>query len=109
VKAPTEQDLLRQVRDYLALQGAVVVRVNSGGLRATYNGKGRFIRYNDTPGCSDLLACYRGYFVAVEVKRPGQKPTPEQASFLDQVRRKGGVGIVATCLDDVERALERLA
>lgn len=32
-------------------------------------------------------------FVAVEVKRPGKKPTPEQMAFLDQVNELGGLGL----------------
>ncbi len=109
MKAPTEQDLLRQVRDYLKLRGWKVMRMNSGGVRATYNGKKRFHRYNDTPGMSDLICLRDGVFLAVEVKRPGGKPTPDQAEFLDDIRRKGGVAVLAQSLADVERALEGLA
>lgn len=39
----------------------------------------------------DLLACYRGTFVAIELKRPGKKPTALQERVLDQVADAGGV------------------
>lgn len=45
--------------------------------------------------------------VCIEVKRPGQRPTPEQAAFLDLVRKSGGLAIVATSVEDVVAALER--
>jgi hypothetical protein len=32
-------------------------------------------------GCPDLLVCYRGRNVLLEVKRPGEKPNPLQIEF----------------------------
>lgn len=105
VRPPREADVQRTILDALALMGAVVVRVNSGGLK---DATGRLVRFNRTPGCSDILACLRGRFVAVEVKRPGKANavTPIQQAFLDAVRRAGGVGIVATSAADLESQLE---
>lgn len=42
-----------------------------------------------------------GRFFAVEVKRPGEKPTPEQQSFLDRVNANNGIGFVAYSVEDV--------
>ena len=39
----------------------------------------------------DVLFCYRGWFYAVETKRPGvNKSTPRQASVLREVAAAGG-------------------
>ena len=46
-----------------------------------------------------------GRFLAIEVKRPGGKPTLEQAAFLATVRKAGGIAFVATSCDDVIREL----
>lgn len=56
-----------------------------------------------TPGIPDVMAVRKGdgRFIAVEVKRPGKRPSEDQMIFLDQVRRKGGIAIVATSIDDV--------
>ena len=57
------------------------------------------------PGVSDIIACYNGRLVAIEVKRPNGRPTAQQQRFLDMINRSGGLGIVARSADGVIRAL----
>lgn len=84
------------------------------GLRVFRNHSGRTrqgYRYGVGPeegGGSDLIGWYTrrvlhvsegltplGIFVAIEVKAPKEKATPEQAAFLDEVRNAGGIaGVV---------------
>jgi hypothetical protein len=105
---PLEKSVQSEVVGWLEARGAFVLRVNSGGLKVG----SRFIRFNSKKGCSDLLACIDGVFVAIEMKRPtvaGRKPneaTELQASFLDGVRSAGGLGFVARGVGDVEAALK---
>ena len=101
---PLERDIQKAIIAYLTLIGAAVVRVNSGLLPTP---AGRRVRFNRASrgNCSDVLACWRGLFIAVEVKRPGGKPTAGQSEFLADVERNGGVAVVATCVGDVERAV----
>lgn len=40
-------------------------------------------------------------FTALEVKQPGRYPTPEQQRFLDFVRSKGGIAMVARSVADL--------
>ena len=105
-RKPLEKDIQSQVIAWLKLHGGLPVRINSGMLpwRDT-RGKRRLCRLNSEPGCSDILCCWRGCFVAVECKRPGKRPTAEQQSFLDLVRRQGGIAIVAHGLEDLEQLL----
>ena len=56
-------------------------------------------------GIADLLVCLDGKFIAIEVKRPGCKPTPLQIKFLDEIRRAGGIAFIASSLEDVVREL----
>ena len=56
-------------------------------------------------GISDLLGCYNRRMFAIEVKKPGGKPTPDQIAFLDAVRGAGGIGFVATSTEDVIEGL----
>lgn len=52
-------------------------------------------------GSSDQIGLTnKGIFVAVEVKAQKKDPTNVQESFLDMVKRMGGIGIVAKTLDD---------
>jgi hypothetical protein len=50
----------------------------------------------------EFAACSpEGRFCAIEVKKPGGKPSSEQISFLNRVRANNGIGIVAHTIDDV--------
>jgi hypothetical protein len=53
-------------------------------------------------GVPDILGVYRGVFFALEVKRPGQKPTALQLAILGQIRGAGGRTAVVTSIPDVQ-------
>lgn len=61
-----------------------------------YSGRGR----------SDLIACVHGHFIALEVKRPGGKPTPPQLRFIEKVKRAGGYGTVVHSVQEALRAVQ---
>ena len=64
----------------------------------------RILKYlNDQPRCwaakfpgvlrrgvPDIIGVYRSAFFAVEVKRPGQRPTALQRAVMEQIRDAGG-------------------
>ncbi len=53
-------------------------------------------------GISDILACSPiGQFWAIEVKKPGGKPSSDQIAFLSRVRANKGIAILAYSIDDV--------
>lgn len=56
-------------------------------------------------GISDILGVYKGRMLAIEVKRPGGRVSPEQIKFIKQVNEEGGIGFVAYSVDEV---VERL-
>ena len=60
-------------------------------------------------GISDIIGMWDGRFVAIEVKRPGEKvkPNSNQDLFLDNVRRHKGIAIVADNLYTVMEAFNR--
>jgi len=68
-------------------------------------------RVNERVKSADLIGLTRGgRFLAVETKAPGWTYTgkPREAAqlrFLNLVNAKGGVGLFATSVEDVERAL----
>jgi Holliday junction resolvase len=47
-------------------------------------------------GVPDIVACYQGRFIGVEVKREGKVPTPIQERRLDEIRRRRGIGVAGT-------------
>lgn len=76
-------------------------RMNTGG---AFRGK-RYVAFG-FKGLSDIIGqTVDGRFLAVEVKRPGENPTPEQSFFLALVAAYGGVSGVARGLADVDTIL----
>ena len=64
----------------------------------------------ETKGSSDFICIVTmhsgfGRFVALEAKRPGEKPTPEQQAFIDDVNALGGYGKVFYSIDEFVIAL----
>jgi len=82
-----ESDITRDIRKVLKQLGVVAVKFWGGPMTER--------------GVSDLLCCFQGRFVAIEVKRSGGRLSPEQERFLERVRAAGGLGIVAYSVDDV--------
>jgi len=57
-------------------------------------------------GTADIIGCWRGKFIAIEVKAGYNKPTQDQLDFLERVRYNGGLCLVAYSVDDVIQFLE---
>jgi len=79
------------------LQDRVLKRLRQGG--------GRWINVHggayQSPGVSDILGCYYGFFVAIELKSPEKTGdvrnhlTQPQRNFLQQIKDNGGKTFVA--------------
>lgn len=99
-----ERQIQKQILQYLAARGIVAIRINSGSVKHhDANGKTRYVKFNSMPGCSDIIAIEpkSGRFLAIEVKRPGGKLTPEQRDFQQRVEKAGGMAIVCYSIDDL--------
>lgn len=60
-------------------------------------------------GRPDLLICYRGRFVGVELKKgPGDSPTPLQKKHLREIRESGGIGVWLTSLEELKDLLSSI-
>ena len=116
-----ESEIQREILTYLSLvPGVVAWRNNTGAMFGEHKGKRWAVRFG-RKGLPDILGFRRtvlgcdyngcveeasARFLAIEVKRdPKQKPTPEQAAFLDSVRKAGGIALVASSVDDVRKEL----
>lgn len=105
------------------LPGVRLFRLNSRVVRMPgKGGRTRLVRFGWT-GAPDIIGYVvkrssdiQGYetcgpqpvavIAAVEVKRPGGKATPEQQSFLDLVKRDGGIAGIVTSVEDAVRLLQ---
>lgn len=56
-------------------------------------------------GMPDIHASIAGSFAGIEVKQPGEVPSPLQAYHLQQIRQSGGWGVFVSKVRTVERAL----
>lgn len=108
MKKPTEQQLVRQVLDYLALKRVFAWRQNQGAARYPKRGGGEyFVRATSLQGISDVIGVLPdGRFLAVECKTDGGRLRPTQEAFLDLVRTHGGVALVVRSLAELRAALD---
>lgn len=103
-KKPLERDIQKQIIAYLRLKNVYCWENRSQG---TFDPKRRLFRQNKgkffIKGVSDVLGITTdGTFIAIEVKRPGGKVTPEQMDFIANIARNNGIAFVAYSLKDVQ-------
>ena len=88
-----EQQYQKKIAKYLESRGAYVVVI-----------------YKAKKGVPDILACYKGKFIAIEVKTPTTRAntTKLQENNLSRILVAGGISGVAVYVEDVARMLEEL-
>lgn len=59
-------------------------------------------------GVPDILACYKGRFLGLEFKQPGEHPSKRQVFVLNSIRNAGGVAEVVTSIEEVKQILDEL-
>lgn len=106
---PTEHQIQNAILNYLhMLVNCYAWRNNSGGTTFTNkSGKSYFIKFG-LKGSADIIGCYKGHFIAIEVKRPKGETTSEQDSFLQSIRDCGGYAIVAYSVDDAQALIAEI-
>lgn len=89
-ESATQATIIRHAQE----RGAWVVREHQDGRRRK--------------GIPDVILCYRGHFIAVEVKGIMGRVRPEQVIELSKIREAGGIGIIARHWDDVHDVLRAI-
>lgn len=91
-----EYRIVQNIKKLIRARGGWVVKIHGGP-------------YQDS-GTPDLLACYKGMFIAIEVKTARGVTRPEQRVAQEAVSAAGGyalithlVGEVADVLDEIDR------
>lgn len=95
---PTNE-LARQVIGHICLkEGGYAWRNNTTGI---YDPNKRAFRSAAKTGISDILCCWNGRFIGIELKvSKGDRLRPEQQGFILNVQHVGGVVIVVKTFDD---------
>lgn len=57
-------------------------------------------------GIPDIIGCYRGRFVALELKRPGETPTVIQKKFLRTLKSAGALTAVIHSVDELKEVIK---
>lgn len=61
-----------------------------------------------TAGIPDIICCYHGHFVALEVKTAKGKTTALQELNIKQINSAGGTAVIVRSLDDVKTIISGL-
>jgi len=93
-KAPLEKSIVASISKALRARGAYVAKIHGS--------------FYGSSGIPDLVCCYRGHFIGLEVKRPGNKATPIQEAQMEGIRRAGGTSLVVRSVDDAMVVLDEI-
>jgi len=61
-----------------------------------------------TAGIPDIVCCYKGLFLAFEVKTPSGKLTKLQESMIAKIKAAKGKAFKVTSVEEVKSILERM-
>lgn len=93
-----ESRLVKKIRSWIESEGGVVFKIHGG----------------DNPfqeaGIPDLLCCWYGRFVGIEVKAPGRRGgfSKLQVRNLERIEDAGGIGIGTSSLTYVKMRLSEI-
>lgn len=89
-----EKKVENKIKRYLDSLGAYYVKIHGSAYMPA--------------GTPDILACVKGKFVGIEVKKPqGGIVTPLQKLKIQQINNAGGIAFVANSLEVVKDELQR--
>ena len=91
-----ERDIVIAIKIYLASLGSDVFFWKEHG--GPYG----------TSGVPDIICCYRGRFLGLEVKLPSGKLTALQKQALDRINVAGGIARRVESVDDVKTVIEQV-
>ena len=57
------------------------------------------------PGIPDIIGCFKGRMIGIEVKSQKGTVSEYQKAFIDRINQAGGLAFVARSLDDVIEGL----
>ncbi len=99
----TESQIQDQIRLVLGSDPRCAFFRNNCGVAQR---NGHTIRFGvGSPGGADLIGVFNGRFIAVEIKTPVGRQTPEQKLFQQLIERKGGVYIILRSAEEARQWL----
>jgi hypothetical protein len=85
-------NLTNSIIGHIYFQGGYAWRAESTGIMDKAKG---VMRTAPKKGVADILGCYKGFLVAIEVKIGKDRLSDEQEGFLKNIQQHGGYACVA--------------
>ena len=98
-------ELTNEVIDHVYRAGGYAWRASSVGV---FDTKQMHFRAAAKKGVSDVLACFKGRLIAIEIKIGSDKLSDEQVGFMRNIENAGGVAIVATDPEQFKEAWTKI-
>jgi len=89
-----EQALIDQIKAYLNGIPQLFYWKEHGGIYGT-------------AGIPDIIICFKGRFIALEVKAKGRKTTVLQQITINRINKAGGTAVVVYSLEEVKELLKK--
>lgn len=89
-----EKHIENRIKSYLKSKGAYFVKYFGNSFSQA--------------GVCDLLVCYKGRFIGIEVKNEKGKTSPLQEVNLKQIKEAGGISLVARSVEDVQKVIDSI-
>lgn len=89
-----EKNIENQIKKYLKSKGAYYVKYFGNSFSQV--------------GVPDLLVCYKGRFIAIEVKNEKGKTSPLQDYNIKAIKQAGGISLVARSVEDVSKVIDNI-
>jgi len=86
-----EKSIETKIKQYLTSIGAYHFKYHGG-------------KYSRV-GVPDIIVCYKGRFIGIEVKNEGGKLSPLQEINLQLIKNSGGISIIARSLEEVKNVI----
>ena len=86
-----EKNIENKIKSYLKSKGAYYFKHHGN-------------QYSQV-GVPDIIACYKGRFIGIEVKNETGKTSPLQDVNLKMITDAGGIVIVSRCFEDVKNVI----
>lgn len=104
IKPETANGITVNIVRLLTMQGAFVTRINTTGIWDA--AKNTFRTSQMRKGTPDIIACYKGRFIGIEVKAGKDKQSIEQVQVQQEIERAKGVYLLCRSTDDFVKWFE---
>lgn len=90
----SEKQIENEIKHYLNEIGAYHVKIHGSSFQK--------------PGIPDILACYRGHFLGLEVKNETGRPSQAQLIHIDNINNAEGIARIVRSVEDVHAIIQSI-